>query len=101
MENEQTPDEGQPQQDTTPAAPVFSGPESSDETPSPQKQEAPFDDPTSVEEDNNVVVGEEEPPAPNNDDPGEDTEVPNDAAPEELSIESVEADHDDETGQGV
>lgn len=53
------------------------------------------------DEDNQVVETDDPEPEPSNEDPGVDTEVPNQAAPDTHSIESVEADPDDQLGQGV
>lgn len=100
--------EDQPQKDTSPAAPVDGSSESAQvpqsETPAtPAHEEAQAvsgQDPT-PDEDNQVVEGDEEPPARTDEDPGDDNDVPNDAAPEEVSEQSVEADQDDQHGQGV
>lgn len=90
-----------PQKDTSPAAPVDASPESARAAESPQSAEAPFDDPESLDEDDRVVEGDEEPPARSDEDPGDDPAVPNEAAPETPSIESIEADPNDTRGQGV
>lgn len=101
MEN---PQQDEPFKDTTPAAPIESVPESASTPVSSQESEAPFDDPESLDEDEQVVTGDEEPPVPTGEetpDPGNDPDVPSSAAPETHSVESVEADRDDQRGEGV
>jgi hypothetical protein len=101
MENDQHSSQDEPVKDVSPAGPVDAGPESATEPASPQAREAAFDDPESLDEDDTVITGDDQPPVSDGQDPGDDPDVPNQTAPEQHTIESVEADQNDQRGEGV
>lgn len=100
MIEEQDQTQNEPHKDTSPSAPVDASPESALPTPAHEEVERVHDQVTQ-DDDPGVVEGDEEPPSSSDDDPGDDPDVPNEAAPSEHSTDSVEADQEDDKGAEV
>lgn len=70
--------------------------------PTPAHEETERVTPDAPADDDNQVIETSDPePEPSNEDPGIDPEVPNAAASSQPSVESVEADQNDDKGEGV
>jgi len=90
----------EPTQDTTSAPPVQDGAEDVLPTPAHEEVERVHEQ-VAQDDDDRVISGSEEPPSRTDEDPGDDNDVPADAAPQEHSVESVEADQEDDKGAEV